>query len=104
MAEATLTSKGQVTIPSAVRTALGLEAGDRISFVDTERGYLIVPATRDLRALRGMFKGRRRTPATIEEMKEAIAELGSESGLGGLSPGRSVRARRPRKPTRGGRA
>lgn len=97
MTEATLTSKGQVTIPRAVRTALGLEAGDRISFVDTERGYLIVPATRDLRALRGMFKGRRRRPATIEEMNEAIAEMGSESGLGGASPGRGIRARRPSK-------
>jgi AbrB family looped-hinge helix DNA binding protein len=78
MAEATITSKGQVTIPKAVRDALGLEPGDRVAFVDTDKGFLLVPATRDLRSLRGMFKGRRTRPATIEEMKAAIAEMGSE--------------------------
>jgi antitoxin PrlF len=78
MAEATVTSKGQVTIPKAVRDALGLEPGDRVAFVDTDKGFLLVPATRDLRSLRGRFKGRRAKPATIEEMKAAIAEMGSE--------------------------
>lgn len=78
MSEATITSKGQVTIPKSVRDAHGLEAGDRIDFVDTDRGILIVPAKRDLKAMRGMFKGRRKKPATIEEMKAAIAEMGSE--------------------------
>jgi AbrB family looped-hinge helix DNA binding protein len=92
MADATLTSKGQITIPRVVREALGLATGDRISFVDTERGYLIVPATRDLRALRGMFKGRRRRPATVEEMKAAIAEMGSESAR--VAPLRKAPSRR----------
>jgi AbrB family looped-hinge helix DNA binding protein len=78
MAEATLTSKGQVTIPKAVRDALGIETGDRIEFVATERGFLLVPAKRELRELRGLFKGRRKTPATIDEMKAAIAEMGSD--------------------------
>jgi AbrB family looped-hinge helix DNA binding protein len=77
MSEATLTSKGQVTIPKSVRDALGLEAGDRIDFVDTDKGFLIVPAKRDLKSLRGILKGRRKKPATIEEMNEAIAEMGS---------------------------
>ncbi|MCI4605520.1 AbrB/MazE/SpoVT family DNA-binding domain-containing protein, partial [Pseudomonas fluorescens] len=35
MATATLTSKGQITIPVQVRTALGLETGDRVEFVET---------------------------------------------------------------------
>lgn len=77
MSEATITSKGQVTIPKPVRDALGLETGDRIEFVRTEQGFLVVPAKSDLRSLRGMFKGRRSKPATIEEMKAAIAEMGS---------------------------
>jgi AbrB family looped-hinge helix DNA binding protein len=76
MSEATITSKGQVTIPKAVRDTLGLQAGDRIDFVDTERGFLIVPVKRDLKTLRGMFKGRRRKPLTIEEMNELIARMG----------------------------
>lgn len=77
MSEATITSKGQVTIPKAVRDALGLEPGDRIDFVDTERGVMIVPVKRDLKSLRGMFKGRRKTPLTVEEMNELIARMGS---------------------------
>ena len=77
MNEATLTSKGQITIPKRVRVSLGLAAGDRVDFVDTDKGVLMVPAKRDLRALRGMFKGRRRKPATIGEINKAIEELGS---------------------------
>jgi AbrB family looped-hinge helix DNA binding protein len=32
MSTATLTSKGQITIPAIVRSALGVEAGDRVEF------------------------------------------------------------------------
>ena len=38
MASATLTSKGQITVPVQVRTALGLDSGDRIEFVELEKG------------------------------------------------------------------
>lgn len=79
MAAATITSKGQVTIPKSVRDALGLDAGDRIDFVETEKGVLIIPVKGDLRSLCGMFKGRRRKPATIEEINAAIAEMGDRS-------------------------
>lgn len=79
MTEATLTSKGQITIPKQVRETLGLESGDRIEFVVTDKGFLIVPAKRDLAALCGMFKNRRTKPATIEEMNEAISRMGAES-------------------------
>ena len=78
MTEATLTSKGQVTIPKAVRDALGLTTGDRIEFVGTEKGFVMAPVKRDLGALCGMFKGRRAKPATLDEITAAIAEMGSE--------------------------
>lgn len=80
MPSATITSKGQVTIPVRVRTALGVDAGDRIEFVELEKGqFAIIPATRPLEELNGLFKGRRKTPATIEEMDEAIARGAAES-------------------------
>lgn len=60
MSTATITSKGRVTIPKVVRDALGLHSGDRIDFVESGEGFLIIPARRDIRALRGMFRGRRR--------------------------------------------
>jgi antitoxin PrlF len=37
--EATITSKGQVTIPKAVRERMGLRPGDRIRFVSDRHGY-----------------------------------------------------------------
>ena len=77
MTEATLTSKGQVTIQKAVREALGLSTGDRIEFVGTDKGFVMAPVKRDLGALRGMFKGRRAKPATLDEIKTAVSEMGS---------------------------
>lgn len=79
MAAATLTSKGQITIPLQVRAALGLEPGDRVEFVETEKGeFVIIPANRSVRELDGMFKGRQKKPVSIEEMNAAIARRASE--------------------------
>lgn len=80
MATATLTSKGQITIPSRVRRALGLEAGDRVEFVEQEKGqFAIVAATRSVRELKGLFQGKRSHPVSIEEMNAVIAKRASES-------------------------
>ena len=77
MATATLTTKGQVTIPLDVRQRLGLEAGDRIEFVELESGeYAIKPAIDDVRSLKGML----RKPAkrvTVEDMNAAIRARGA---------------------------
>lgn len=57
MSTATLTSKGQVTIPAAIRLALGIDAGSRIEFLEIEPGkYAIIPATSPVQALKGMLK------------------------------------------------
>jgi antitoxin PrlF len=42
MAIATVTSKGQTTIPKSVRDAAGLQAGDRIHFTVLPDGTIIV--------------------------------------------------------------
>lgn len=39
MSTATLTSKGQLTVPKVVRDALGLAAGDRVQFIEHESGF-----------------------------------------------------------------
>jgi antitoxin PrlF len=80
MAAATLTSKGQITIPVRVRTALGVDAGDRIEFVETEKGqFAIIAATRSVRELNGLFHRKERKPISIEEMNAAIAKGASRS-------------------------
>ena len=80
MASATVTSKGQITIPVRVREALGLNAGDRIEFVEIDKGkFAIVAATRSIRELEGMFHDKRRKPVSIEEMNAAIARRATES-------------------------
>ncbi len=75
MTAATLTSKGQITLPKSVRDRLGVEAGDRIEFIESEEGFLVVPATRDIRSLKGIV-GRPDKPVTIEDMNSAIEKMG----------------------------
>jgi AbrB family looped-hinge helix DNA binding protein len=80
MASATVTSKGQITLPVQVRTALGLDAGDRVEFVRTEDGeFTMRAATRSVRELKGLFRVKRRKPVSIEEMNAAIRRRAAES-------------------------
>lgn len=79
MATATVTSKGQITIPADVRHALNVEAGDRVEFVEVEPGrYEFVAATRSVTELKSMFGKARRT-VSIEEMDRAIATQGASA-------------------------
>lgn len=77
MSTATVTSKGQITIPAAVRAALGVEAGDRVEFVQVEPGHFeLVAATQSVTALKGLVR-KPVTPVTIETMNEAITAQGA---------------------------
>lgn len=74
MSVATLTSKGQTTIPKDIRERLGLKAGDRLRFMVNPDGTVtMVPLTLSVRQLRGILPRPERA-ATIEEMDEAIAQ------------------------------
>ena len=74
MATASLTSKGQITVPIEVREDLGLKAGDRISFIKGEHGeYIMKAKTGSIMNLRGCVKWTG-NPVTIEEMNETIAK------------------------------
>jgi antitoxin PrlF len=68
--ESALTTKGQATIPKAVREHLGVEPGDRLKFFLNPDGTVVILPKRPASALRGMLKSRRRV--TIEQMNEAI--------------------------------
>lgn len=79
MTTATLTSKGQITIPAAVRCALGVEAGDRVEFVQVEPGrFELVAATQSVTALKGLIR-KPAEPVTIERMNQTIAAHGAKA-------------------------
>lgn len=55
--EATMTSKGQFTLPSRLRAALHLKPGDKLVFVEERGGYRLEPQTGTLSDLRGIVRG-----------------------------------------------
>jgi len=72
MPTATVTSKGQITIPKAVREELGLTEGDRVAFRVLEDGSVVVePETVDLLELEGALKPRQKG-VTLADMDAAI--------------------------------
>ena len=74
-----LTSRGRVTIPSRVRSALGGRPGDRIEVIEKERGqFAIIPAMRSVKELKGMLRRRRSKPVSIKDMNGAIARGASK--------------------------
>jgi antitoxin PrlF len=78
MPAATMTSKGQITIPAKVRAALSLKPGTRIDFYEIEKGeFVLRPKTRSIRELEGClaYDG---PPVSIAEMNEAILQRASE--------------------------
>ena len=70
---ATLTSKGQLTLPKPIRELLKLNPGDAVDFVIAPDGTVQVRAGRfDVRDLRGLLKKAGRKPVTVEEMDDAL--------------------------------
>ena len=71
MSEATITSKGQITIPSEIRKSMGLSAGQRVVFTELDGGTTVFRVkTRSILELRGLLKqprGKKRK-VSIKEM------------------------------------
>jgi len=71
MAVATITSKGQITIPSAIRADLHVVSGDRVEFVKIAEGrYEVVAATKDITGLKGIVMSKK--VVSIEDMNDAV--------------------------------
>jgi AbrB family looped-hinge helix DNA binding protein len=74
MPTATVTSKGQLTIPKEVRKALCIKPGTRVDFYEGQKGeYIFRPRTGSIRDLEGCLAGLA-PQMTIEEMDEAIGD------------------------------
>lgn len=70
MAESTVTSKGQITIPAEVRRAMGLKPQDRVVFTLLPDGTTVMRAkTRSALDLSGMLKDKTRRKVAIRNMR-----------------------------------
>ena len=79
MPSATMTSKGQLTVPVEVRQRLGLHAGSRVSFVETAPGAYELRVERgSVKDLVGLFPWTG-VPKTLEEMDAGIADGAAET-------------------------
>lgn len=75
MATATLTSKGQLTIPKAVRDSLHLRTGDRVAFIiHSESEALLKPVTKSVDEVFGRLHNINQPRRTVEDMKAAVGK------------------------------
>ncbi len=66
MEQATVTSKGQITIPAKVRRKLGLEAGNKVFFFDSGEDVVMKKSSPE---------------AALEAIQEVLAPLAREQGI-----------------------
>jgi antitoxin PrlF len=72
MSAATLTSKGQITLPKAVRDRLELAPGDRVDFVLAPDGrFDLIPIKASVKSLKGCVPAPKK-PVTLEAMAKAV--------------------------------
>jgi AbrB family looped-hinge helix DNA binding protein len=75
MATATITTKGQVTIPKAIRDTLMLSAGDKIEFVVIDkREALIRPVSKKVDEVFGMLQKQDRKSFSVNEMNKKLRQ------------------------------
>ena len=74
MGQATLTSKGQVTIPKAIREQMDLRTGDRLDFIVAATGEMLVRRVSwSADQVQGMLSHRARAPVSVDQMDSALA-------------------------------
>ncbi len=73
MVMATLTTKGQLTIPKKIRDALKLKAGDKVEFVLTNNKVAILrPVSKSIDDVFGKLKRPDKEAESVKEMDSAI--------------------------------
>jgi len=77
--EATITSKGQVTLPKDLREALNLSTGDKLCFVLSGKNEVrMIPKHMPVQKLKGILPAPD-LPVSLEQMKLAV-----QKGASGL--------------------
>jgi AbrB family looped-hinge helix DNA binding protein len=76
---ATVSSKGQVVVPSDVRKRLGLVQGSVLRFVMDADSVRLLAAPGDVRRLKGRLP-RPERPVTLDDMNRAVSERRARIG------------------------
>jgi len=71
----TVTSKGQVTVPKAIRDYLGLKTGSAVTFERLASGEIVIRPTKSKAKLRGSVFAKLRGRATVRMKTEEIMAL-----------------------------
>ncbi|MFU8839076.1 MAG: AbrB/MazE/SpoVT family DNA-binding domain-containing protein [Thiohalomonadaceae bacterium] len=72
--QATITSKGQLTLPKVLRDQLHLQAGDRVEFILGEDNVVtMLPRHATIGLLKGMLP-KPEQPVSLADMDRAIAD------------------------------
>lgn len=73
MTMATITSKGQITIPKDIRDSLLLRNGDKVDFTITDQGEVLLrPLSKRVDDLFGRLHRSAREPLSVADMDTAI--------------------------------
>ncbi len=76
MTAATMTTKGQITIPKDIRAKLDLQAGDKVDFVIDGAGEVrFIPVTKDVSVLKGIVPVPV-IPVSVQAMNETTKKRG----------------------------
>ncbi len=72
---ATLTTKGQITLPKAIRDQLGLDAGSLLDFQLLQDNTITARHVKpDARRLRGLLKSPHVVAPSVQQMDAAVAQ------------------------------
>jgi len=72
MPTATITSKGQMTLPKKIRMTLRLKRGDKVGFFVGKKGeYVMQPITTDIKELKGLLPKPKKS-VSLDDMKKVI--------------------------------
>ncbi len=88
LTRATLTKKGQITVPSSVRRRMGIGPGDQIGF--RADGRLLPLPRKPLSALAGVMPPRSGQSRTLDELRQEVADDLSAAAQGPTRPARSA--------------
>lgn len=79
--EATLSPKGQVTIPKEMRQALNLRPGDQLVYSIVDGDIIVTPKNIDFKDLAGLLGTPPNGSASLEEIDAAVAAAAGSNVL-----------------------